>query len=87
MGLIKHCLKFRVPIVRARNCSSVVLVYKNGLVIQNSLIYNRIMCEEFQMKEKDDFEHLLKHHGFSEKPIKELWKWYDPSEKKGVASY
>jgi len=29
---------------------------------------------------------LLK-EGYSEKMIKELWKWYDSSERKGVASY
>jgi hypothetical protein len=45
------------------------------------------MCEEFPMNGKEDFEQLLKNHGFSERTIKELWKWYDFSEKKGVASY
>ncbi len=25
--------------------------------------------------------------GFSEKAIEEMWKWYDYSEKKGVASF
>jgi hypothetical protein len=39
------------------------------------------------MKDEQDFELLLKQHGFSEEAIKELWKWYDPSEKQGVASY
>jgi hypothetical protein len=33
------------------------------------------------------FEILLKQRGCSEKAIKELWKWFDYSEKKGVASY
>jgi hypothetical protein len=39
------------------------------------------------MKLDQSFEILLKQRGFSEKAIKELWKWYDYSEKKGVASY
>jgi hypothetical protein len=30
---------------------------------------------------------MLQKQGYSERMIKELWKWYDPSEKKGVASY
>ena len=29
----------------------------------------------------------LKEQGYSEKMIEELWKWYDSSEKKSVASY
>jgi hypothetical protein len=40
-----------------------------------------------QMKTKRSFERRLKQRGLSEKAIGELWKWYDFSEKKGVASY
>jgi hypothetical protein len=29
----------------------------------------------------------LRKQGFTDEMIKELWKWYDYSEKKGVASY
>jgi hypothetical protein len=29
----------------------------------------------------------LRKEGYFEKTIKELWKWYDPSVKKGVASF
>jgi len=29
----------------------------------------------------------LQEQGFSDKVIEELWKWYDFSDKKGVASY
>ena len=29
----------------------------------------------------------LKEQGYSDDAIKELWKWYDFSDKKGVASY
>jgi hypothetical protein len=39
------------------------------------------------MKAKNSFNMLLKQHGYSEKAIEKLWKWYDYSEKKGVASY
>jgi hypothetical protein len=33
------------------------------------------------------FKQLLFSHGYSEKVVEELWKWYDFSDKKGVASY
>jgi len=39
------------------------------------------------MKVDPSFEILLKQRGCSEKAIKELWKWFDYSEKKGVANY
>jgi hypothetical protein len=39
------------------------------------------------MKAKNSFNTLLKQRGYSEKAIEKLWKWYDYSEKKGVASY
>jgi hypothetical protein len=29
----------------------------------------------------------LKKEGYSDKMVDELWKWYDSSEKKGVASF
>jgi hypothetical protein len=39
------------------------------------------------MKAKTSFDILMKQQGYSEKAIEQLWKWYDYSEKKGVASY
>jgi hypothetical protein len=33
------------------------------------------------------FKNLLLANGHSEKVADELWKWYDFSEKKGVASF
>jgi len=39
------------------------------------------------MKLRKSFRRLLKNNGYSDEVIAELWKWYDPSEKKGVASY
>ncbi|MBT0158452.1 hypothetical protein G4O51_00530 [Candidatus Bathyarchaeota archaeon A05DMB-2] len=38
-------------------------------------------------KAKRLFRQLLLSHGYSERVAEELWKWYDFSEKKGVASY
>jgi hypothetical protein len=29
----------------------------------------------------------LREQGYSKDTIKEIWKWYDASEKKGVASF
>jgi len=39
------------------------------------------------MKVDKSFQALLKHSGCSENAINELWKWFDYSEKKGVASF
>jgi hypothetical protein len=39
------------------------------------------------MKSKDSFDSLMKQRGYSKKTIEKLWKWYDYSEKKGVASF
>jgi hypothetical protein len=39
------------------------------------------------MKPPSDFKDLLKQYGYSDKVIKELWKWYDSSERKEVASF
>jgi hypothetical protein len=39
------------------------------------------------MKAKNSFNALLKQRGYSKKTIGKLWKWYDYSEKKGVASF
>jgi hypothetical protein len=37
-------------------------------------------------KAKRSFKDLIMHYGYSAKVADELWKWYDFSEKKGVAS-
>ena len=39
------------------------------------------------MKSKSSFRLALKNQGYSDDTIEELWKWYDYSEKKGVASF
>ena len=33
------------------------------------------------------FKELLKERGYSIEAIDKMWKWYDYSEKKGVASF
>jgi predicted Ser/Thr protein kinase len=39
------------------------------------------------MKSSKYFNQILKERGYSREAIEELWKWYDCSEKKGIASY
>ena len=39
------------------------------------------------MKPTSSFKTLMKKYGYSERAIREIWKWFDHSEKKGVASY
>jgi hypothetical protein len=39
------------------------------------------------MKTPSSLKYLLKRHGYSEKTIEEIWKWYDFGEKKGIASF
>jgi hypothetical protein len=41
------------------------------------------VCE----KAKLTLRKMLKNYGYSEKVADELWKWYDFSEKKGVARF
>jgi len=44
--------------------------------------------QQIQTKQTElNFKHLLFSAGCSEKATDELWKWYDPSKKKGVASF
>jgi len=40
-----------------------------------------------KMKPDPSFKQMLKNKGYSEEAIEKLWKWYDFSEKKGVASF
>lgn len=41
------------------------------------------MVKEAKLKFRD----IIVKRGYSEKVADELWKWYDFSDKKGVASY
>ena len=45
------------------------------------------MQQEHSDKAELVFKQLLSSVGCSEKAKVELWKWYDHSEKKGVASF
>jgi len=40
-----------------------------------------------KMKPISSFVFLLRRNGYSKKTIEEIWKWYDFSEKKGVANF
>jgi hypothetical protein len=49
-----------------------------------------VSCERvmpLSRKAKHTFKDLIVRRGYSEKVANELWKWYDFSEKKGVASF
>ncbi len=37
--------------------------------------------------EESNFKRLLESSGYSPKATDRLWEWFDPSEKKGVASF
>jgi len=39
------------------------------------------------MNPPKNFNETLKKRGYSTEAIAEMWKWYDYSKKKGVASY
>ena len=41
----------------------------------------------YRMKPIPSFRILLKKNGYSDKIVKEIWKWYDFSERKGAASF
>jgi hypothetical protein len=40
-----------------------------------------------EMKPAASLKILLSQHGYSENAVKEIWKWYDFSERKGVANF
>jgi hypothetical protein len=40
-----------------------------------------------KMKTSKSFIQMLKNNGYYTKAIEEIWKWYDYSEKKGIASF
>jgi hypothetical protein len=39
------------------------------------------------MKTLENFRKMLEERGYSAEAIEQMWKWYDHSEKKGVASF
>jgi hypothetical protein len=50
-------------------------------------VVKRIWMTDPRMRPPQRWKSLLKTHGYSEKAIREAWKWYDFSEKKGIASF
>ena len=50
-------------------------------IFKGSYMYVRLM------KISEDFSKMLKKRGYSTDVIEKMWKWYDNSEKKGVASF
>jgi len=40
-----------------------------------------------RMKPPSSFTNLLKQRGYSQKTVREIWKWYDFSERKGAANF
>jgi hypothetical protein len=43
--------------------------------------------EGLQIKKiENDFKHFITNSGSSPKAANEIWKWYDPSQKKGATS-
>ncbi len=39
------------------------------------------------MEPSQKFNQMMEKMGYSKDAIKKMWKWYDYSEKKGIASY
>ena len=71
-------------------CICVAHVYKMYLeyrtfILNVLLSFERVM--RLSRKAKHTFKDLIVRRGYSEKVDSELWKWYDFSEKKGVASF
>ena len=63
---------------------------KTGLQLRNSFLCSPtyfMRLGSLQMKAQVSFNHLLKKRGYSDTAINKLWKWYDYSEFKGVASF
>jgi two-component SAPR family response regulator len=71
-------------------CSCVVYVYKLNFEYRMFIWVqprDTGYVNYVSKKAKRLFRQLLLSHGYSERVAEELWKWYDFSEKKGVASY
>lgn len=57
------------------------------LIIQNIYFLEREGLFMSRASLPASFKEMLQKEGYSEVIIKKLWKWYDFSEKKGVASF
>jgi len=64
---------------------------KGRFSIQKLLMFQpvmfRVVGDASNMEVPCSFRIMLKRYGYSGKVIRELWKWYDYLEKKGVASF
>jgi hypothetical protein len=68
-------------------CSYVVQIYNLDFQCI-MLFYNSPFRNDMPQSASDpSFEALLQKEGYSERVIEEIWKWYDFSDKKGVASF
>ena len=66
-------------------CICVKQKYKSIFPVNNNLkAQNYTMA---LMKSPEEFKEMLENRGISKKNIDEIWKWYDSSEKHGVASF
>ena len=75
---------------RGLMCSCVEHVYKMYLrygtfILTEPVSFKRVM--RLSRKAKHTFKELIAQRGYSARVADELWKWYDFSEKKGVASF
>ena len=71
-------------------CICVAHVYKSDLEYRTFIFVSQSVSKReplLSKKIKLTFKTLLFTNGYSAKIADELWKWYDFSEKKGVASY
>jgi hypothetical protein len=74
-------------------CIHAQQIYKNHiknserLTSLNALATCKPKVTALMIKPPSRLQHLLKREGYSEKAVKEVWKWYDFSERKGVASF
>jgi hypothetical protein len=63
---------------------------QDGFALQNAYFGSGVSCFCVVWLDKSvklGFRNLIVKRGYSEKVSDELWKWYDFSEKKGVASF
>ena len=61
------------------------------LALGKSLLYSQVQMAFgsvlWMNRAEKEFKRILEGSEVSKKAASELWKWYDPTEKKGVASF
>jgi hypothetical protein len=68
-------------------CSSVQHIYMIWIFHSDTYFHTKRGIYVPKMGLPARLKAKLEKQGYSEEMIEELWKWYDPSVKKGVASY